>query len=113
MTSGGEWGAESEVADNGRCNMLEPCCQGRGTGGPAEPRPCGAEAGPKVDHGEDILGISSEARVLFPASSCACSVLAIGFEGKRAAGFVGPKLLVDLFSNSDLKDDTGFCPKRS
>ena len=44
-------------------------------------------------------------------SSCACSDLAKGLEGKRIEGVVGPELVLDLFSNSDLKEDTGFCQK--
>ena len=39
-------------------------------------------------------------------SSCACSGLARGLGGNRV---VGSKLVLDFFSNSDLKDDTGFC----
>lgn len=112
MTSGGERGAESEVAEIGRCNILEVCCRGRGTGGPASPRPCGTEVAPEVDNGEDVRGRSSEARVLFRGSSCACLGLARGFGGKRVEGVVGPGLVLDLFSNRDLNDDTGFCQKR-
>lgn len=37
------------------------------------------------------------------------SGLARGREGKRIEVVVGPELELDLSSNSDLKDDTGFC----
>ena len=65
VTSGGERGAEIEVVETGRCSVLEACCRGRETGGPAGPRPCGTKAAPVVDHGEEIRGMSSEVRVLF------------------------------------------------
>lgn len=107
VTSGGERGAESDVAETGRCSLLELCCRGRGTGGPTSPRPCGTKDAPEVDNGEDIRGMSSEARLLFRASSCACSGLARGLEGKRVGGVVGPGLEFDLCSNRDLNDDTG------
>lgn len=65
VTSGGEPGAESEVVETGRCSILELCCRGRGTGGPAVPGPRGARAVPVVDDGEGVRGMSSEARVFF------------------------------------------------
>lgn len=62
-----------------------------------------------LDHGEDARGMSSEVLVLFCASSCVVSGLARGLKGNRVEVVVGPALELDLFSNSDLKDDTGFC----
>ena len=53
VTIGGEWGAESEVVETGRCTILEVCGRGRG----------GGSAAPVLDHGEDARGMSSEALV--------------------------------------------------
>lgn len=64
VTRGGEQAAESEVVETGRCNTLELCCRGRGTGGPAIPRPFGTKAVPVVAHGEEFRGMSSDARAL-------------------------------------------------
>ena len=64
-----------------------------------------------LDHGEDARGMSSEVLVFFCASSCVFSGLARGLKGKRVEVVVGPALELDLFSNNDLKDDTGFCQK--
>ena len=63
-----------------------------------------------LDQGEDARGMSSEILVLFCASSCVWSGRAGGFKGKRV---VGPALELDFFSNSDLKDDTGFCQNKT
>ena len=65
VTSGGERGAKIEVVETGRCSIPEVCCRGRATGKPAVSRPCGTKAASVADHGEDIRGMSSEARVLF------------------------------------------------
>ena len=69
VTSGGEQGAESEAVDTGRCSTFVPCCRGRGTGGPAVPRPRRTEAAPLGDDGESVPRTSSEARVSFGALS--------------------------------------------
>lgn len=37
----------------------------------------------------------------------------MGLEGKMVEDVVGLEPVLDLFSNSDLKDDTGFCQKRN
>lgn len=65
-----------------------------------------------VDHGEGIRGMSREARVPFSVSSCALSSRAGGLEGEGIERIVGPEVLLVLFSNNDLKDDTGFCRNR-
>lgn len=59
VTIGGEWGADSEVVETGRCEILEVCCRGRGA--PADP----GSAAPVLNHGEDARGMSSEALVYF------------------------------------------------
>ena len=112
MTRGGGWGAKSEVVETGRCRILELCCSGRGAGGPPVPGPCDTRGAPVGDHGEGFRGMSNEARILFGASSCVFSGLAGDLEGERVDSAVGPELVLDLFSNRDLKDDTGFCQKR-
>lgn len=106
MTSGGVKGVESEVAETGRCSILELCCRGRETGGPAVLGLCDTRTVPVVDHGEDVRGMSSEARIL---PSWARSDLVGGLEGKSVEGVVGLGLVLDLSSNKDLRDDTGFC----
>lgn len=65
VTRGGEQGAESDVVETGRCSILEICCRGRGTDGPAVPRPFGMRVVSVIGHGEDTRGMSREARVLF------------------------------------------------
>ena len=39
VTSGRELGVESEVVETGRCSILELCCRGRRSGGPAVVEP--------------------------------------------------------------------------
>ena len=56
---------ESEMVETGRCKILELCCSGRGTEGPAVSEPCDTMAGPVVDHREGFRGMSTEARMIF------------------------------------------------
>ena len=37
----------------------------------------------------------------------------MGLEGKMVEDVADPELMLDFFSNIDLKDDTGFCQKRN
>ena len=37
----------------------------------------------------------------------------MGLEGKTDEDVAGSELVLDFFSNIDLKDDTGFCQKRN
>ena len=63
LTTGGERGIESEVVDRGRGRILELGRRGEGTGGPLVPFRWGSLTASTVDHGEDVLGMSSEFRV--------------------------------------------------
>ena len=65
VTGGRELGVESEVVETGRCRILELRCGGRRPGGPAVVESGDTWTVQVVDHGDEIRGMSSEARSNF------------------------------------------------
>ncbi len=56
--------------------------------------------------------MSNEARVVFWPLSCAWSNRAVSLGASRSVGVVAPESVPDLFSKSDLREETGLCERR-
>ncbi len=73
------------------------------------PLRCEPSAPLEIDQGEGVLGMSSEARVSVGLPSCVRFDFVRVLVVRRLEGIVVLVSLPFCFSNSDLRDDTGFC----